>query len=756
MPNEPLDARPEWQGFADFLEIGSLVKGGRVAVNWLPDGRLWFAEGAPENTVIKVLDPGSGALEDLFDVARVRTALASVLGRQVPYAGLPFEAFRLAGPNALFTFDGVGYRLDTANYTVEAQPAPNQMEQLFGRSPAALASPRTFVRPSYHAETFAVPEMPSPDGSRMVGIVDFDLALHYASDGRVEKLTDDGEQYYGWDVESVRMGMIAGGSIVERTTSPWSPDGLKIFATKFDQRRVPIQTRTHLLKRYDDVEEVRVARTGDPIPVVEPYLVDVLQRKAIRIDVPTEDCLLLFLGWQADGRSLYFVLYSRDMHEAALYVADARTGDARLVHRERAKSYIRIQHQIVWGRAGCTLIADGTGFLWESEADGWNHLYHYDMQGRLQRQLTSGEFPVLDVLGVDRTAGYVYFTAHHDQSRPYDVHFCRVPLAGGEIERLTPEAGVHEIQLAPDFSSFVATRSMPDLPPRSEVRRHDGTLVHAFPAADISRLHALGWTPPEQFSVKAADGVTDLWGVIFKPPHFDPAKRYSVIEGIYGGPQIVNTPHNFHAPVRSPFYALHCALPQLGYVVVVLDARGTPERSKAFQDTSYKEWRRHVGNDHAGALKAIGASRPWMDMTRVGIWGHSWGGYHTFACMIDHPDVYCAGVASAPGFDPYDYFIHEPYFGGVPDADNITAYQDASLFGDAAKLKGDLMLVAGTSDICPWRNATKMTDALLKAGIDHEFVMLPDEVHGYGAKQEAYFIKKLAGHFDRYLKGANR
>jgi dipeptidyl aminopeptidase/acylaminoacyl peptidase len=383
---------------------------------------------------------------------------------------------------------------------------------------------------------------------------------------------------------------------------------------------------------------------------------------------------------------------------------------------------------------------------------GWNHHYHYDMQGRLQKQLTSGDWPVLDVIGVDLQGGQVYFTAHHDQVRPYDVHLCRVALAGGEVRRLTPDEGVHEIQLDPGFKSFVATRSLPYMAPRSEVRRSDGQLVHSFAPADVSALKDLGWTPPEQFKVKAADGETDLWGVIFKPADFDPAKRYPVIESIYGGPQIVNTPHNFHAPVRSPFSALHAALPQLGYVVVVLDARGTPERSKAFQDVSYKEWRRHVGKDHACALRTLASERPWMDLSRVGIWGHSWGGYHTVACMLDHPDVYRAGVASAPGVDPYNYFIYEPYLGGVPNAGNAAAYRDAALLADVPGLKGALMVVAGSSDVGPWQDAFKLANTLIKAGVDHEFVLLPDEIHGYGAKHEAYFIHKLVKHFNLHLK----
>lgn len=749
----PSESRADAKTFDAFYNLGSLVEGGRVAANWLPDGRFWFVENAPADTVIRVLDPATGEISDMFDVARVRASLGELLGRPLPYAGLPFESFRPAAGGIAFTFEGKDYRLDTSSHAIEAEPVPNQMEAIFGRTPQALGAPRMFKRPSYHSELFAVPEMTAPDGRRLVGLENHNLVLHYAADGRVERLTDDGEAENSWDVESIRMGMAAGGSFVTRTTNPWSPDGLRIFATKFDARGCGKYTRTHLLKRYDDVEELRVSRTGDAIPIVEPYVIDVLQGKKIRIGLDTENHFLLFLGWQADGRRLFLALYSRDMREAAIYAADPETGEARLLHKEAGETFVRVQHQVLWGRPGCTLLADGSGFLWESEGDGWNHLYRYDMDGKLLNRITSGDWPVLDVLAVDLAAGQVWFTAHHDQSRPYDVHLCRAPLGGGETVRLTPDPGVHEIQLAPDFRSFVATRSMPDLPPRSEVRRADGALAHAFPPADVSKLEAMGWTPPEQFCVKAADGVTDLWGVIFKPPHFDPAKSYPVLEYIYGGPQIVNTPHNFHAPVGTAFGGLHTSLPCLGYLMIVLDARGTPERSKAFQDVVFREWRRHVTADHAAAIRNLAADRPWMDLDRVGLWGHSWGGYFTFACMIDQPDLFRVGVASAPGFDPYDYFIHEPYFGGVPGPDNVAAYQDALLYPDAPRLAGDLMLVAGSSDISPWHNAFKMTNELLHAGIEHEFVLLPGQIHGYDTRHEAYFVKKLISHFDRFLRG---
>jgi dipeptidyl aminopeptidase/acylaminoacyl peptidase len=201
-------------------------------------------------------------------------------------------------------------------------------------------------------------------------------------------------------------------------------------------------------------------------------------------------------------------------------------------------------------------------------------------------------------------------------------------------------------------------------------------------------------------------------------------------------------------------WALTQALPQLGYVCVVLDSRGTPERSKDFHDVVFKEWRRHVTADHATALKGLAQDRPWMDLRRVGIWGHSWGGYFTFACMVDAPDLYRAGVSSAPSYDPYDAFIYEPYLGGKPAAHNKAAYEDARLYRDAPGLKGKLLILAGSDDVSVWHSAAKMTNTLIEAGKDHEFVMLPGQHHAFATLHERYVIDKIVKHFNRYVRDA--
>lgn len=735
--------------FRACLDFSSRLKGGRVAAQWLGEGRFWFAEGAPENTSIKVCDVTTGTCRELFDAPRVRRALQAVIGREPPYKGLPFEAFaRTPDGSTAFPFEGHSYVLSPAGDEVTRAPEPTPMDSLLGQDLKARATPRTFPQSSYFHGLFQATEMLSTDGRWFAGIRDCNLYLRSIADGRTEQVTRDGESACSWDIETPRWGFNG-----VRGVNPWSPDGLRLFATKFDRRGTGVITRSRLLKPVDEIDTLRWTRSGEGLPEVVPFVMYTMDRGMTRLELDTRDSFLLFLGWAADSERLYFVQFSRDMKRGTVYESNALSGATRVVFSEEGATFIRIQHDLFGNRSGCTVLRGDRGFLWESDRDGWRHLYHYDLQGRLVARITEGEWPVVDALAFDERTGTVYFLAHHDQRRPYDVHLCRAPLAGGKIERLTGEEGVHDIQLAPDFSGFIDTVSRPDTPPRSTVHDANGKAVHQFPPMDTSALEALGWTPPEEFCVKAADGVTDLWGVIHKPRNFDSAKSYPVIEYIYGGPQVCWAAHAFPAG-GGGMWALSQALPQLGYVSVVLDARGTPERSKAFHDVVCKEWRRHVTADHAAALKGLAKERPWIDLDRVGIWGHSWGGYYTLACLLDAPEIYRAGVSSAPGLDPYDLFIYEPYLDGKPAAHNKAAYEDALLSKEAAHLKGKLMIAAGTEDVAVWHSAIKMTHALIEAGKDHEFVTLPDQHHSFSTSHERYFIEKLVRHFNRYVRDA--
>lgn len=737
--------------FNSMLNYPALIKSARIAPNWLPDGRLWFSEGAPDQTKINAIDPSSAQVAPLFDIPTVRAAYQRALGIEAPYEGLPFDRIVPMPQGYMVQINGKSFMLDASGETLTAVPEPSFTDNYTGTSPTLRTTPETYTRPGHFPDTPPVPEMMSPDGRWFSSIREHNLWLRSTVTGCREQITSDGNLLNSWDVESTRMAIGPGATPVFHTVSPWAPDGLKLLATKFDRTGVTPVTRTRYASRRDEVEELYFSRAGDRLSTTQPFVVHILDRRAVRIDVPVADRIYLPLGWREDGEAVYFAQFSRDMTWAGVYEADASNGDARLLVEEKGDSFIRIQHEVVLGRPGVTLLSGGRGFIWESERSGWTHFYHYAADGSFIRQLTSGDWAAVDIIAVDEgDEGFVYFSAHHDSARPYDVHICRVPLAGGKVERLSEGPGVHDAQFSPSKQFFIDTVSQPSSGPRSTLRRTTGEAIYQFDGTDLSPLEALGWLPPEEFSVKAADGETDLWGIVLKPRGFDPSKSYPVIEHIYGGPQIAWTPHHFpNFPIKQS--TINWALPMLGYVVVILDSRGTPERSKAFHDVTYKEWRRHLTADHAAALRNLAADRPWMDLNRVGMWGHSWGGYSTIANLLDNPDLYKAGIASAPGIDPYDSFIYEPYLGGAPAAHNKTAYDDALLYTDATKLQGELMIVAGTNDVFVWHNAIKMSNALIEAGRQHDFVALPGQHHGYSTPHESYFIARLVEFFARHL-----
>lgn len=735
-----------------LVDIGAFIEGDRIQANWLADGRFWFVEGDPECRNIQVFDPATREATSLFDVGVLRAALSAAAGKALPYDGVPFESFHFTPDGAVnFSFDGDDYRFDPTTGTASHIPGPNLVDVHLGTDPKSRMTPKMMQRPNVFPDPAPVPETLSPDGRRFASLIDGDIYIRSVSDTRLDRLTFDAEPDFGWDVESVRMGLSSSGALMHLTVNPWSPDSSRLYATRFDQRRSRPQLRIRYLRHFDEVEQVQFARAGDALAETPPYVINIFSGAQVALDVDARNAFILLLGWNPGGDAVYLCRISRDMKRAEVIVADAATGAVRTLFSEEAETFLRIQHEVIGGRSGCTLLPNEQGFVWESERSGWKHLYHYDLDGNLVRQLTDGEWPVAEVLCVDPVKNWIYISAGIDQARPYDLHIARVPLAGGEVERLTTAPGVHEAQFAPDFSIFIDTVEGPGLPPRSRVIAADGKMLHEFPEADVSALIAAGWTPPEEFAVKAADGETELHGILFKPRDFDPSLRYPVIEYIYGGPQVAMVPRRFKPLTPSRMFSLP-ALAQLGYIVVVVDARGTPRRSKAFQDEVYGNWRYSVTADHAAALRNAAATRPWMDLDRVGIWGHSWGGYFTVANMLDNPELYRAGVASAPGFDPYSAFIYEPYLGGVPSPRTKAAYDEALLYTDAHKLEGALMIIAGMNDIGVWHSAVNMTNALIEAGKAHELVVMPEQFHGYATAHENMAMKKMFEHFERYLQ----
>jgi len=728
--------------FERYLDFASLVQVRPRQRGWMPDGSsLWYADGNPTDLAIRRVDPIANTEMPLFDVARLRGELSKQLGYELPGQGVPFSRFGFSGPQTIqFSYSGTEYALDLQDYRLRVleTPAPSVGAWMVGER--ERMTPRMFRKESFLlVGEVDYPESRSPDGKWFASVKGMDLSLRSTYDGRELPLTEDGVSTLRWDVETVR-------------SQPWSPDSTYLAAFRIDSKGVDSVPQVHWLNPRSDVVQVPITRAGGVLPKYELYIIDVLSRTPRKVELgDTTNQYLTLLGWCPQGTELLVARWDRDFKKVEVVAANPRTGAARTVFSETSQTFVRLQHEVLYmGKSGFTLLPDGKRFIWESTRSGWNQLYLYSIDGKLIRPLTRGEFPVLQVQTIDAEQGWVYFTAHAE-SRLYDTHLYRVRLNGDDFSRLTQGDGQHQVEFAPSKRFFIDTHSSVDRAPTVELRSAEGRLVRRIGEANVEELQQVGWTEPEEFVVKAADGQTDLYGVLYKPYDFDPHKKYPVVEYIYGGPQATVTRRDFSVD-NSKLSNLPRALAQLGYLTVMLDARGTPGRSKAFQDVVYRNWGRNEILDHAAALKQLAAARPYVDLQRVGIYGASWGGYFTFRALTQAPEIYKAGISMMPGFDPYESILYEPYL-GLP-ADGRAAYDYAVPFKWAELLQGNLLLVASTSDHGTFGDAIRMAEALIRAGKQHEFLVLPNQPHGALGKSEDFLIEAIVDFFARHLQRA--
>lgn len=716
-----------------YNDFALLAPGGRIVPAWSPDGKwLAFVDGPPDERHGRLVDLTDGTMTELVDLPVVRDGIRAATGETPSGRGLPFSELAFADSRTIVTEVGqhaVSIDLETMLVQRLIEPASTR------------CTPRQYEHSSALGITLTTPETASPDGRFLASTRSGNLVLRSTYDGREEWLTTDGTPEHEWrfDAHEPAFGKLFSNA---GTVTNWSPDGTRLAAYRVDNRNVTRSPRVHYLKRDVDVAYRYLPKAGGVLERHTLCLVDVYGKPGARIQLDlgdTTDTYPVFAGWLPDGSQILVVRMSRDCRRLDVLAADAETGKVRELFSEAGDTFVRLHHDVyMFRRLGLWLTPDGKHILWLSERDGWRHLYSYNLRGELVRQLTTGAWPVDAVQRV--VNGFVYFTARHDEARPYDLHLCRVPLDGGDVIRLTSGEGTHDIHLSPDAEVFVDTCSTPARPPASVLRRSDGALLcDKLSSADPSRLDELGWTSPQQFTVTAADGGTQLWGTMFFPTHFDPNCRYPLVEWVYGGPQVAMNPHDWLGD------GYHCqrarALAQRGYVAVMLDARGTPGRSKAFHDVVHHNWAQALVEDHATAIEQLTARHQFIDRDRVAVIGHSWGGYAAFRLLADRPDVYKAGVASAPGLDPYFSVLYECYL-GLPQQ-NRQAYDDANALTLAPRLKRPLMIACGTSDHSTWTDAIRMSDALIRAGKQHELVVLPEQPHAYDGHYDAYFWRKV-------------
>ena len=453
--------------------------------------------------------------------------------------------------------------------------------------------------------------------------------------------------------------------------------------------------------------------------------------------------------WVAPGSDkLYFSRLSRDMHRLDLCVADTATGEVKPLIQERMNVYIESKPVKV--------IDNGAALVWWSERDGWGHYYFYGADGTLKNQIDKGEFVAEDLSYVDEKARALYLTAsgHEDGENPYYQHFYRANLDGSGMKLLDPSDATHTVAMSDSGKYFIDTWSRVNTYPESVLFDGQGANTMPLEKVDGGPLQAAGFRFPEPFKVKADDGITDLYGVMYKPFDFDPNKKYPVIEYVYPGPQTESVQDRFNPRINQVMMA------NMGFIMIEIGNRGgNPHRSKWYHTFGYGNLRDYGLADKKAAIEALAREHPFIDIDRVGMWGHSGGGFMTAAAMLIYPDFFKVGWSESGNHENniYNNTWSEKHNGlkeTTDDKGNVKFEYTIDKNSEIAKnLKGHLMLVTGDIDnnVHP-SNTYRLADALIKANKRFDFLILPGQRHAYGPDVD-YVAWRRADFFARYLLG---
>jgi dipeptidyl aminopeptidase/acylaminoacyl peptidase len=579
--------------------------------------------------------------------------------------------------------------------------------------------------------------------------------------GRETQFTRDGVPDFGYATDN------AGWIHSDRPMLEWSSDSSKIATFQQDQRKVGRMFLANTTDGHPALESWAYPLAGDSeVITIQRVIIDVDARRVVRLKMAPDlhrsslcDDVSCAGGhgwddvqWDEDSTHLAFVSTSRDHKQEWLRVADAATGNVREVMTEKVVTYFESGNDKT---ENWRYLPRSNEVLWFSERDNWGQMYLYDLTtGALKNQITHGDGDVTQMLYVDQTGREIYFLAVGKQAGrdPYFSALYRVNFDGTDLKLLTPEDADHEVTMAPDGRAFVDVASTPTSPQATVVRDNDGRLLLDVARQDTARLRAAGWEPLTPIRVKARDGKTDLYGFLFKPTRFDPAKRYPIIDHVYPGPQTGSCGSRSFSAAHQDMQSLA----ELGFIVVCIDGMGTPNRSKAFHDALFGDLADNTIPDQVAGIEELAAKYPWIDADRVGIYGHSGGGAAAAAAMFHFPDFFKVGVSESGNHDNrvYEDDWAEKWVGLLKkSADGSSNYDSQANQNFAKNLKGHLLLVHGTmDDNVPPNNTLLVVDALIKANKDFDLLMIPNARHEYSAATP-YVTRRRWDYFVRYLAG---
>ncbi len=712
------------QRYRDAAELDSLARNTvfkmTVQANWQADNKsFWYRNNGKDSTTEYILvDAVSGKKAPAFDHVQLATTLSQATGKTVnpQRLGISSLVFNPLTKQVGFRHQDKWWQYDPLQQTcLPAGPLDT----------AAANTPNPRRRPRWDRDSRW--DSTSPDKQWVSFIKDYNVFIRSVATNELIQFTSDGNKEKPYDHLA------------------WSPDSRYAIGYKMDpreQKEVYYILTSQPNTMRGQLRSQRYAQPGDEFTSYEMYVFQVAAKKAVKINTEKYDFLgLPYIRWRKDNRYFTYEKADRGHQRFRIIEVDSETGNSRNIIDEQTNTFIYEQ------RIFTHYLPETDEIIWSSEKDGWRHLYLVDAtRGIVKNAITAGQWPVREIDSVDEKKREIWFRASgmHAGEDPYNVHYYRIGLDGKKLVALTPASGNHTVNFSPDRKYFIDTYSAPAVAPVTSLHRTaDAKSIMELEKADVAAYLALGIRLPEVFVAKARDGKTDIWGVVCRPRHFDPNKSYPVIENIYAGPQDAFVPKNFMT------YGEMQSMAELGFIVVQCDGMGTANRSKAFHDVCWKNLADAGLPDRILWIKALAAQYPYVDTTRVGVYGTSAGGQNSTGALLFHPQFYKAAVSACGCHDNrVDKQWWNEQWMGYPIGKH---YEEQSNITNAAKLQGKLLLIVGEADTnVPPESTYRLADALIKSNKTFDFLTIPGMGHSdggpYGRKKKRdFFVKQLLG-----------
>ncbi|MBQ6871009.1 MAG: DPP IV N-terminal domain-containing protein [Bacteroidales bacterium] len=778
-------------------KVGTMVFSTTVVPHWFKNSdKFWYNYKTGEGTKYYIVDPSAGTKKEIWDMAELAAEISEITKDPFDAQHLPIRDLKLVD-DKYFTFyiqsnlmvpkkekKVEGKEGEAKKESKPARPVQKEKKKFQFQYNIATGELLDITDQEEEEKNYPAWANVSPDGSYAIFSKKFNIwymdkenlekAMENSKDTTIVEiqLTTDGTKDFSYGSSRGSDPYATEKDFEKRSFCPavWSPDSKHFALVRSDRSKIKdLWVINVLANPRPRLESYKYQMPGEPSPKQYLYLFNMESKegKVIKTDAFKDQSLSIRRApmthahlynkynpskWLGDNNKFYISRTSRDLKRVDICTVNVDSDSCNTVIEERLNTYVETRDLKV--------INNGAELIHWSERDGWAHLYLYGADGKLKNRITKGDFHVEEILGIDQARRVVYFTAcGKDKSlNPYYMHLYSANLDGSNMKLLNKgDFDSHDISVCDDTKYFVSNHSRVDTTPESALYDNTGRKIMDLETADLSRLFASGYKFPEIFTVKAGDGVTDLYGVMYKPFDFDSTKHYPIIEYVYPGPQTeANNSHWSKSMDRID------RLAQLGFIVVTVGNRGGhPNRSKWYHNFGYGNLRDYGLEDKKVVVQQLAARHKFINGKKVGIHGHSGGGFMSTAAILKYPDFFTAAVSCAGNHDNsiYNRWWSEQHHGILEE---ITAKGDTTFKYSintnqqiAPNLKGHLLLVTGDVDNNVHPGGTiRVVNALIRANKRFDLLVLPGQRHSFGDMTE-YFFWRMADHFSKYLMDDN-